>query len=55
MAVMGLIAAFHAGNQQIFIFEDEAETIYNSSPYLALKNLGWTFIVLPKLDQLKEL
>lgn len=46
LAAMGAIEAFHAGNKKIYITEETARLIAGSSPFTALSNHGWKFIMI---------
>lgn len=48
LAVLDLIAAFHAGKQQIFIKGKDIYAVKDSMAFLSLKSLGWEFYVFPE-------
>lgn len=48
LAVLGLIAAFHAGEKKIFVRFDDANTVRQSNPGKALAKQGWRFFLQPE-------
>ena len=53
LAVMDIIAGFHAGNQVIFVKKENIPLVKGSSAYESLVGNGWTFLEMP--DCLKRI
>lgn len=51
LAVADLITAFHAGHRLIFMTAEQFRTAFSTTPYKALQQLGWEFIIIPALPQ----
>jgi len=46
LAVGGHIAAFHAGNQRIFIYKSDWDIVNGTSTMMVLQDLGWSFFMI---------